>query len=454
MTLMPPWSFFLATFGCKVNQYESQALREAWSALGGMECEHPEEAGWIVLNTCAVTSGAVSETRQTARKLHRLAPQARILITGCSATAAREACAGLPGVVGVIPQAEKERLLHGPEGMVSPSAPPSDGQLFPAFSITGFKRARPVIKVQDGCTHRCTYCIVPLMRGPSRSREPEAVIEEARRLLRAGHREIMLSGVNLRQYAVPGEDGKDFWDLLARLDAALADEWTGRARLRLSSLDPAQLNPKALDTLAATRMMCPHLHLSLQSGSAEVLRRMGRGHYSPASVLDFVRALAGLWPLFGLGADILMGFPTETEAHTAETLNVVDQLPLSYAHVFPFSPRPGTPAASLKDLPGPVKQARAAAVRQRVANKQAAFLEGLRHLTLLHVAPDISPQDDPLAQDTASTQGFAGIKGVNEFYAACLVEGNMPKDSGHELLPVRPVAISNKRLITRPILQA
>ena len=451
---MSTWSFFLATFGCKVNQYESQSLREAWSALEGVECDHPENADWIVLNTCAVTSGAVSETRQTARRLHRLAPQARILITGCSATAAGEACADLPGVVGVIPQVEKERLLHGPEGVVPLSASPSDEQLFPAFSIAGFKRARPVIKVQDGCTHRCTYCIVPLMRGPSRSREPEAVIAEARRLLLAGHREIMLSGVNLRQYIVPGEEGKDFWDLLARLDAALADEWAGRARLRLSSLDPAQLNTRALDTLAATRMACPHLHLSLQSGSADVLRRMGRGHYSPESVLDFVRALGDLWPLFGLGADILMGFPTETEAQAAETLNVVDQLPLSYAHVFPFSPRPGTPAANLKDLPGPVKQARAAAVRQRVTDKQAAFLENLLRLPLSHVAPDISPQDDPLAQDTAPTQGFAGIKGVNEFYAACLVEGDIPKDSGHELLPVRPVAISSKRLVTRPSLQA
>ncbi len=435
------WTFFLATFGCKVNQYESQALREAWTALGGLECDGPEQADWIVLNTCAVTRGAVSETRQTARRLHRLAPTAKLIITGCSATAAGEACAALPGVVAVVPQAEKERLLQGPEG----SAPPAAKEGFPAFAITTFKRARPVIKVQDGCSHGCTYCIVPLMRGPARSREPREVLDEAGRLLHAGYRELMLSGVNLRQYAVPGKAGTDFWDLLALLDAELWATWGDSARIRLSSLDPAQLNDKALDTLAAARTLCPHLHLSLQSGSPDVLRRMGRGHYHPERILDFVRDLGRIWPLFGLGADILMGFPTEEEAHVTETLAFLERLPLSYAHVFPFSPRPGTPAARLKDLPGPEKQARAAAVRNLVAAKQRAFLDRLLGVPELRLALDVSGPEDPETDAAGRTR-----KGVNEYYAACVLDDATPGDAdSHALIPVRPVAARDGRLIVR-----
>jgi len=444
------WTFFLCTFGCKVNQYESQSLRESWTRLGGRECDTPEQADWIVLNTCAVTAGAVSEVRQTARRMHRLAPEARLVITGCSATAAGEELAALPGVLAVLPQTEKERLLKGPAALAPEEAASTDPERFPGFAITSFARARPVIKIQDGCTHKCAYCIVPLMRGPSRSRATRDIVAEMRRLLTAGYREIMLSGINLRQYAMPdkqdGVDG-DFWTLLRVLETEFSSEWAGTARLRLSSLDPAQLHERALETLAASRLVCPHMHLSLQSGSPDVLQAMGRGHYSPEAIAAFVGSLSSIWPVFGLGADILMGFPMETDAQAEETLAFLRSLPLSYAHVFPFSPRPGTRAASLKDLPGPLKQERALAARNIIKEKQTHFLDRLMRMDRLHVALDVSRQDEVQA-DEDTTVDLVRMKGVCEYYTVCMLpERTLPRaGSGHDLIPVSPAGISGSRL--------
>lgn len=444
--------FFLETFGCKVNQYESQALREAWQALGGVETTDPARAAWIVLNTCAVTGQAVSDARQAVRRLHRLAPEAGIVVSGCSATAAGTELAALPGVVAVIPQADKERLLTGPpvSGIADGNEPVLPPGHFSAFHIRAFTRARPVIKVQDGCTHRCAYCIVPLMRGPSRSRPMAEVLAEAERLLSAGHRELMLSGINLHQYRVEDTHGRpaDFWDLTAYLDRALAPRWQGKARLRISSIDPAQLGAKAEDTLAAARLVCPHLHLSLQSGSPSVLRRMHRGHYRPEIVLEQVRGMRAFWPLFGLGADILVGFPGESEAEHAATLALLDALPLSYGHVFPFSSRPGTAAALLPDIPGPEKQRRAHEARAVVKAKQQHFLAHMLTLPELtvaldspHQAPEDMEDDAPQTPDTA-----AHLRGVSEYYTACIVRGTPETLHTRDLITVRPLGVAGVRL--------
>ena len=164
-----------------------------------------------------------------------------------------------------------------------------------------------MVKVQDGCSQGCAYCIIPLTRGPARSRSVDDILAETRRLLEAGYREIMISGVNLRQFHADGQDGRNFWTLLRRMDAEFSPEWQGRARFRLSSLDPAQVTDEAcLETLEGCRMVCPHLHLSLQSGSMAVLHRMGRSPYSPQSVAEAVEKMRRFWPVMGLGADILM----------------------------------------------------------------------------------------------------------------------------------------------------
>lgn len=198
-----------------------------------------------------------------------------------------------------------------------------------------------MLKVQDGCQHRCTYCIVPLTRGRCLSRPPEDVIAEARRLLLAGHAEIMISGINLRQYGRDNADFGDFWSLLRRLDAALAPEFAGRGRFRISSLEPSQLDDEGVETLMACRMLCPQLHISLQHASQPVLRRMGRGHYTAEMLQRAVERLHAHWPVMGLGADIIAGFPGEREEDVACLLDFVRETPFSYAHVFPYSRRPG-----------------------------------------------------------------------------------------------------------------
>ncbi|MBR4423231.1 MAG: MiaB/RimO family radical SAM methylthiotransferase, partial [Mailhella sp.] len=371
------FKFFIRTYGCRVNQYESQSIRERWLALGGEETGSPQEADVILVSTCAVTAQAVSDARQDVRQLAALGAP-RLIVAGCAASAEPGDFA-FPGVSALIPQKSKHALL-AVHPLASDPVPDADGAWsYPPFGICAFVRSRPVVKVQDGCSQGCAYCIVPLTRGPSRSRPAESVEAEVRRLLNAGYRELTLSGINLRQYHAEGGHGRDFWALLRHLDAVFSPAWQGRARFRLSSLDPAQVaGAEGLETLEQCRMVCPHLHLSLQSGSPSVLRRMGRSPYSPEGIAGAVAAMKRFWPLMGLGADILMGFPGETDAEVEETLAMVRALPLTYAHVFPYSPRPGTRAAALPGQLGKrAKQEHALAVRTLAAAKRQEFLLGL-----------------------------------------------------------------------------
>jgi len=450
--------FHALTLGCKINQYETEAVREAWLARGWREAADPADADVLLINSCAVTARAVADVRQAVARMHRAAPQGRIVVTGCAAQVLREDIAALPGVADVVGQQAKVSLLRydpergaagGHEGNGGDGGDDLsvDAATFPAFRIDGFTRSRPVLKVQDGCSHRCTYCIVPLARGAARSRDPREALAEARRLLDAGFRELIVSGVNLRQYGrdLPG-GGPDFWDLLAFLERELAPQWAGRARLRISSLEPGQLGERALDVLAESRLVAPQLHLSLQSGSPGVLRRMGRGHYRPEPLLDFVSDLAEVWPLFGLGADILTGFPGETDAEFGETLDFVGALPLTYAHVFPYSRRPGTPAAVMDgQLPQEVKKRRAAELRGAVAAKKATFLQRLLDEPHLLVAPE----------------GARGVKGVCEYYAECrLTGGRRPAAQAAQggeqagpgdLVAVRPLGVERDGLLVEAV---
>lgn len=366
-------TFLLHTLGCKINQYESQALSEAWQRQGYRESRPGEQVDWAVVNSCAVTADAVQQVRKAVRKLHRTHPQAAIVVTGCAAQIFPEDMAGLPGVTRTVAQQAKSGLCAGP---ASADQALREADRFPEFTISSYPRARGVLKVQDGCSHGCTYCIVPHTRGPAVSRPPAESLAEAERLLKSGVRELVLSGINLRQFGRDLDPRLDFWDFLSWLDDHLAQQWAGRARLRLSSLEPSELTAKALATLASCRLVAPHLHLSLQSGSPEVLRRMGRGHYHPNAVREFVHGLRAIWPHFALGADFLLGFPGEDDAAFAATADLVQELPFTYGHVFPYSARPGTPAAAFADqVPEPVKRERCALLRQELAQKRGLFLQ-------------------------------------------------------------------------------
>ena len=436
--------FFIHTLGCKINQYESQAIREAWIARGWVEVSDAAAADIVLANTCAVTSGAVADSRGAVRRAGRAAPSARILVTGCASQIDPDVFAALQGVEAVVPQGGKPGLQAWPgldvpgRAGARPETPGSAGAgRWPSFSVSGFDRARPVLKIQDGCSQACTYCIVPRARGAARSRPYPDVLAEARRLFAAGHRELIVSGVNLGQFAFsPG--GGDFWDLLVRLDSDLSREWAGSARLRLSSLDPGLLGGKALETLTvlgASGLVCPHLHLSMQSADPGVLKAMGRGHYQPQAVLGFLDALRGRWPLLALGADLLTGFPGESEESFRASLGFIRQAGLSYAHVFPYSRRPGTVAArGGNHLSREVRLARAARLRQEASEVRKEFMVSLTGLSKLVMAVE---RERPGG-------------GVSEYYAECRLKGPSPV-ARKGLLAVRPLGVSGKAVLAEPV---
>ena len=502
-----PVRFFIATLGCKVNQYESHSLSEAWREHGWFPAPEPAKADFILINTCAVTARAVADARAAARRLRREAPDARIWLTGCAAevalreesndvdahgaTSLNRTDDGAPahaltgGFDADVLVSQNGKALLSQLPCTFPKIPaleaepaPASPRHFPNFRISGYDRSRPVLKVQDGCSHRCTYCIVPLTRGPARSRPPKESLAEARRLLDAGFREITLSGINLRQYRHKKTDldKGEFWDLVEYLERELAPEWAGRLRLRISSLEPGQLDARALDILGHSRLIAPHLHLSLQSGSPAVLARMGRGHYDPAVITGFLNTLRKKVPLFGLGADILTGFPGESEEEFEETLRVCRELPFSYAHVFPYSKRPGTTAATMAgQVPQEIKKERAAALRQAVQGKKQEFLQELLRLPVLHVvfedqkegtpevdarpekpAPDFDQGEDAAGHKAAlgsrhrAAQARDALRGVCEFYSDCLLEGDVTKVTPREITQARPVGLARGLLVVRP----
>lgn len=419
-------TFYLATHGCKLNQSESQAIREAWLKAGWRESERPEEAARVILNSCAVTSQAERDARNAIYRFRRLAPAAKIILTGCATRLIenfkpRKNCAF----------ARPDVFVRDKISLMSPpgAEPAQERILFPG--VAGYKRGRPVVRVQDGCSRMCSYCVVPFARGKPTSRPPREILAECRRLLDAGFAELILSGVNLDLYSSP--DG-DFWRLLAWLDKELAPEYAGRARFRVSSIEPGGLTDDAIAVLGDCGLVCPHLHLSLQHASASVLRAMRRERYSLDSTLEGIAKLRRVWPIMGLGADLIAGFPGETDADLRQTLDAIPALGLTYAHVFPYSRRPGTVAASLpRQLPAYEKRSRAKLVREAAEKQKRKFMESL----LGGVTP--------VAADAGEDAG----RGVNPYYVQCRLEPGK-SFSGAGLVNARAVALDQNGLIVVP----
>ncbi|WP_319542704.1 MiaB/RimO family radical SAM methylthiotransferase [uncultured Pseudodesulfovibrio sp.] len=425
-------TFYTATLGCKINQYETQAIGEAWAGGDAREVDTPQEADLILVNSCAVTANAVADLRQSVRRFHRDNPAAEIIITGCAAQIMPEELGKLPGVVRVVSQEDKPQLLDGPEGT---NKLDTDKPKFAPFSINGYGRARAVVKVQDGCSHNCTYCIIPTTRGKSISRPVNEVVDEVSRLLVAGFREFIISGINLRHFGRGLDENIDFWDLISRLETEFGLDWAGRARFRISSVEPGQLTDKALDVLNRSSMVCPQLHLSLQSGDPDVLKAMGRGHYDPLAAVTFMERLREHWPVMGLGADLITGFPGETEAQFENTMELCRALPMTYGHVFPYSERPGTRAADMvNSVDVPVRKARAGRLRELVNAKKKAFLNDLLKL----------PHLDVLIQDDKG-------RGVSEYYAACRFTTLPVGGSPRSLVRARPVRVEKNVILVEPL---
>jgi threonylcarbamoyladenosine tRNA methylthiotransferase MtaB len=352
----------ILTFGCRLNTYESEVIRAHADAAGLAET--------VVVNTCAVTAEAERQARQAIRRAARERPGAQIVVTGCAAQIAPERWAALPGVSRVVGNAEKldpESWRPGATGTVGDIMAARETA---AHLVTDFAgRARAFVQVQQGCDHRCTFCVIPLGRGPNRSVPVGAVVAQARALVEAGYRELVLTGVDITSY---GTDlpGQPTLGQLARRLLALVPELP---RLRLSSLDPAALDEDLWRLIAVEPRLMPHLHLSLQAGSDLILKRMKRRHSASQARAAIARARA-LRPGIAIGVDLIAGFPTETEVLFAETLGFVQEMAIPFLHVFPYSERPGTPAARMPAVPVPERRARAARLRAAGGDNARAFL--------------------------------------------------------------------------------
>ncbi len=352
----------LLTFGCRLNTYESEVMRAHAAALDDT----------IIVNTCAVTSEAERQARQAIRRAHRERPGARIVVTGCAAQIAPDAWAALPGVTRVLGNIEKLAPGSWAEGAPGGVADIAAVRETASHLVTGFAgRARAFVQVQQGCDHHCTFCIIPQGRGPNRSVAIGRIVEQVRTLVASGYREVVLTGVDITSYG-PDLPGAPSLGQMARRLLALVPELE---RLRLSSLDPAAIDDDLWRLLAEEPRLMPHLHLSLQAASDLVLKRMRRRHSRGQAGAAIERARR-LRPGIAVGADLIAGFPTEDEALFADTLAFVDEHAIPYVHVFPYSERPGTPAARMPAVPVPLR-------RERAGRLRAA---GERHASAFHAA--------------------------------------------------------------------
>jgi threonylcarbamoyladenosine tRNA methylthiotransferase MtaB len=417
-------TFSIENFGCRATDADAAALRRSLLSGGlALRADHAV-ADFVVLNTCTVTASADSQTRDAVRKIHRANPQAKIIVTGCYAQRAPDEIASLEGVAWVvgnshqteIPEllqpgqrsgASRDALLSESnfvplsglnDGAMSLARGPAKiltGDIFAQTSVptpqnAGMEdgRTRPILKIQDGCNNRCSYCVIPFVRGRSRSLAPDVVIEEVSKLVEAGAKEIVLSGINLGSY------GRDFVPRVALGDVVqrILDETT-LAQLRFSSIEPQDVTEDFTALVASSERLARHFHVPLQSGSDSILRRMRRW-YRAAHYAERIGRIRRKIPEAAIGADVIVGFPGETDEDFRTTYEFIEELPFTYLHVFSFSSRPGTKAA---DLGAPVDAAvirhRARALRALSQSKAAEFRASqagrkLRAITLARSGPD------------------------------------------------------------------
>jgi threonylcarbamoyladenosine tRNA methylthiotransferase MtaB len=416
---------FVHSFGCRASQADGAAIESALSARGWETAPASGDAQLVVLNTCTVTQAADHDLRQTVHRIHRENPSARIVVTGCYAQRAPEEISRIPGVAMVVGNSHKVQI---PELIENHGDLPYHGQIWagdifaqqeflsaPVEDALG-DRTRPNLKIQDGCNNRCSFCIIPFVRGRSRSATAEQVIEQVRNLSRK-YREVVLSGVNLGRWGrehgfsnqpagrggVPNESGKNRTPprrvaggstgepvRLVHLLRQLLEE-TGIERLRLSSVEPMDFSDELFQLMADSPRIAKHVHAPLQSGSDTVLRRMYR-KYRPRHYEDRIRTARALMPTAAIGADVMVGFPGETADEFEQSRAFIEALPFTYLHVFTYSARPGTPAAEeAAQVPMPVRKERNRILRELAAAKNLAFRRSMVGSTLSAVTLDNGP---------------------------------------------------------------
>ncbi len=458
-------TFYVEQFGCRATQADGAAIERQLREQGCKLATGVHTADVVVLNTCTVTAAADTQARDAIRKLHAANPSVRIIVTGCYAQRAPEELAVLPGVSWVVGNSHKPQipnLLHsiaqtslvgaqhtGPQLTQLPHssafhdhAKILTGDIFdltdvlvaPVLGGEG-SHTRPTLKIQDGCNSRCSFCVIPFVRGKSRSLPPERVVAEIQRLANSGYREIVLSGINLGAYGRDLSPRVDFLNLLRRI----LDE-TSLERLRVSSIEPLNVSLSLIELIASTDRLAPHFHMPLQSASDRILAAMHRW-YRAEHYARRVELIHERLPHAAIGADIITGFPGETEADHAATTRFIAERPFTYLHVFSYSRRPGTKAAALPDqVPGGVIKRRARELRALAETKSAEFRAWQIGRTLRVLTLRRDPVDDP-SVTPALSENFLSVQvpltlPPNELFPACVTHSE-----GKNLcaLPLEPV---------------
>jgi len=400
----------VVTFGCRLNAYESEVIRREAVAAGLADA--------VVVNTCAVTAEAVRQARQSIRRIRREKPGTRIVVTGCAAQTEPELFASMAEVDRVVGNEEKldARLWQVNEKVaVADIMTVKDMRPHAIDSIDG--RARAFVQVQNGCDHRCTFCIIPFGRGNSRSLPVNDVVAQVRRLTDNGYREVVLTGVDITSYR-SGDDR------LGALVKRILREVPELARLRLSSIDSVEADSDLFDALANESRLMPHLHLSLQAGDDLILKRMKRRHLRKDAI-EFCAQVRRLRPDVAFGADIIAGFPTESEAMFTRSLDLVDECGLTQLHVFPFSPRPGTPAARMP-------QVERALVKERARRLREKGEAALRR----HLAREVGARRRVLTESRAlgRTEQFTPVRLNSAVEPGALLDLTIADHDGRQLL--------------------
>ena len=367
----------MVTLGCRLNGFESEAMRRLAESAG--------MGGSVIVNSCAVTNEAVRQTRQEIRRARRENPDASVIVTGCAAQIDPDQFAAMAEVDAVLGNGEKLEMSQW-QRLAQSIEPDSEANTATVHVndimsvretavhlIDGYgDRARAFMQIQNGCDHRCTFCIIPYGRGNARSTPIDQVVDQAQRLIDAGHKEIVLTGVDITSYGSDLDGAPGLGDLVS----AILDRTIGLYQLRLSSIDGAEIDEALFERIASEDRIAPYLHLSLQAGDDMILKRMKRRH-TRAQAISFCRSLRARRPEIAFGADIIAGFPTETEEMFQQSINLVDEAGLQYLHVFPFSPRQGTPAARMPQVPRSIAKERAARLRKKGDCAHQDFLDGL-----------------------------------------------------------------------------
>jgi len=427
----------IATLGCKVNQYESAALGETLARQGHTLVPFSATADCYIINTCTVTARTNYQSRQIIRKAIRKNPDAIVVVTGCYAQTAPGELAEIPGVSLIAGHGEKDQipalighlLKNRLEVRVGDIA---ENRRYSSLAVTRFHdHTRAFLKIQDGCNAWCSYCIVPSARGRSRSLGEDQVLEQLRNLGQAGYREVVLTGIHLGAYGKDLSPAVSLDDLLRKVEGERPVE-----RLRLSSIEPTEISADLISLLRQSTLLCPHLHIPLQSGDDAVLSAMGR-HYSTAFYKALLVDLVGTIPDLAIGIDVIAGFPGEDEGAFERTVELIEALPVAYLHVFPYSERPGTPAAKMPDqVPPDEKKKRAEILRNLGARKREAFSRRFQGRTLRVLVEERSDRSSGLR------------KGFSDNYLSVHLINNKASQV-NSLVSVRLEGLEGTRIIGR-----